>query len=179
MENLSLSNKNYPKIISIVATKSGTGKTTLIEKLIPILKDRNWKVGVLKHDAHKFQIDKKGKDSYRFTEAGADNVIISSSSKLAMIEIIKKQRTIEEIIPLFNDVDIVVIEGFKNNKYPKIEVHRKGFNNEFLYNNSNFNGSTFIAIASDEKIDINIPVLDINNPLEVVSFIEDKVLNKK
>ncbi|GAA0127224.1 molybdopterin-guanine dinucleotide biosynthesis protein B [Clostridium senegalense] len=179
MENLSLNKKVYPKIISIVATKSGTGKTTLIEKLIPILKEKNWKVGVLKHDAHKFEMDKEGKDTYRFAQAGADNVIISSSTKLAMIQTLKEERTIEDILPLFKDVDLIIIEGFKNNRYPKIEVHRNVVDNNFLYNNLNFKKDTFIAVASDEELDTDIKVLDINNPMEVVKFIEDKILNEK
>ncbi|WP_010295109.1 molybdopterin-guanine dinucleotide biosynthesis protein B [Clostridium senegalense] len=179
MENLSLNKKVYPKIISIVATKSGTGKTTLIEKLIPILKEKNWKVGVLKHDAHKFEMDKEGKDTYRFAQAGADNVIISSSTKLAMIQTLKEERTIEDILPLFKDVDLVIVEGFKNNKYPKIEVHRNVVDNNFLYNDLNFKKDTFIALASDEELEVDIPVLDINNPMEVVKFIEDKIINEK
>ncbi|GAA0116433.1 molybdopterin-guanine dinucleotide biosynthesis protein B [Clostridium senegalense] len=179
MENLSLNKKVYPKIISIVATKSGTGKTTLIEKLIPILKEKNRKVGVLKHDAHKFEMDKEGKDTYRFAQAGADNVIISSSTKLAMIQTLKEERTIEDILPLFKDVDLIIIEGFKNNRYPKIEVHRNVVDNNFLYNNLNFKKDTFIAVASDEELDTDIKVLDINNPMEVVKFIEDKILNEK
>lgn len=179
MENLSLNKKVCPKIISIVATKSGTGKTTLIEKLIPILKEKNWKVGVLKHDAHKFEMDKEGKDTYRFAQAGADNVIISSSTKLAMIQTLKEERTIEDILPLFKDVDLVIVEGFKNNKYPKIEVHRNVVDNNFLYNDLNFKKDTFIALASDEELEMDIPVLDINNPMEVVKFIEDKILNEK
>ncbi|NEU05739.1 molybdopterin-guanine dinucleotide biosynthesis protein B [Clostridium senegalense] len=179
MENLSLNKKVCLKIISIVATKSGTGKTTLIEKLIPILKEKNWKVGVLKHDAHKFEMDKEGKDTYRFAQAGADNVIISSSTKLAMIQTLKEERTIEDILPLFKDVDLVIVEGFKNNKYPKIEVHRNVVDNNFLYNDLNFKKDTFIALASDEELEVDIPVLDINNPMEVVKFIEDKILNEK
>lgn len=160
-------------ILSIVATKSGTGKTTLIEKLIPIFKNRGYKIGVLKHDAHKFDIDKKGKDSYRFTEAGADNVIVASSEKLAMIQILKEERTIEDILPLFQGVDIVIVEGFKNNNYPKIEVHRKEVDDKLLYNDKNFNTSSFVAIASNENLTVNIPVLNINDIYEVADFIEN------
>lgn len=173
MEDLSLNKNNNPKVISVVATKSGTGKTTLIEGLIQILKNRDYKVGVLKHDAHKFDIDKKGKDSYRFTEAGADNVIVASSEKLAMIQILKEERTIEDILPLFQGVDIVIVEGFKNNNYPKIEVHRKEVDDKLLYNDKNFNTSSFVAIASNENLTVNIPVLNINDIYEVADFIEN------
>lgn len=173
MEDLSLNKNNNPKVISVVATKSGTGKTTLIEGLIQILKNRDYKVGVLKHDAHKFDMDKKGKDSYRFAEAGADNVIVASSEKLAMIQILKEERTIEDILPLFQGVDIVIVEGFKNNNYPKIEVHRKEVDDKLLYNDKNFNTSSFVAIASNENLTVNIPVLNINDIYEVADFIEN------
>lgn len=173
MEDLSLNKSNHPKVISIVATKSGTGKTTLIEGVIKILKGKGYEVGVLKHDAHKFDIDKKGKDSYRFTEAGADNVIVASSEKLAMIQILKEERTIGDILPLFQGVDIVIVEGFKNNNYPKIEVHRKEVDTNLLYNDKNFNNASFVAIATNEDLNVDIPVLNINNIDEVGNFIEN------
>lgn len=176
MEKFKHDINDNPKIISIVATKSNTGKTTLIEGLIKIFKDRNYRVGVLKHDAHKFDIDKKGKDSYRFSSAGAENVIISSSEKLAMVQMLKKEKSIEELIVLLGAMDIIIIEGFKNNKYPKIEVHRKEIDNSLLCKNSDFNTDSFIAIASDEQLEVKIPVLDLNNVSYIVDFIENKLL---
>ncbi|MHC1681967.1 MAG: molybdopterin-guanine dinucleotide biosynthesis protein B [Clostridiaceae bacterium] len=169
-------NKKKPVVISIVATRSDTGKTTLIEGLIKVLKDRNYTIGVLKHDAHKFEIDKEGKDSYRFSKAGADNVIISSSEKLAMIKIVKEQVELEEIIRFFDDLDIVLIEGYKNNKYPKIEVHRKGVDSKLLCEDSNFDISTFIAVASDEDLDLSLPVIDLNDINSIACFIEDRFM---
>lgn len=177
MEDL-YSNKKGNLVISIVASKSNTGKTTLIEGLIRILKQRNYSVGVLKHDAHKFEIDKKGKDSYRFTQAGADNVIVSSSEKLAMIQIINKEPEVDEILKYFNNLDIILIEGYKNNNYPKIEVHRKSIDNKLLCQDSNFNTSTFIAVASDEELNINIPVLDLDDINSIANFIEERYINK-
>lgn len=165
-------------VLSIVASKSGTGKTTLIEKLIKILKERNYKVGVLKHDAHKFEIDKEGKDSYRFTKAGADNVIISSPEKLAMVEVLKEEKNIDQIIGLFHDMDIILIEGFKKNNYPKIEVHRKEVDNSLLCENREFNTSTFIAVVSDEVLKLNIPVLDLNNANSIADFIENNFIKR-
>lgn len=169
--------KDNAIVISIVATRSNTGKTTLIEGLIKILKDKKYTVGVLKHDAHKFDIDKEGKDSYRFSKAGADNVIISSSEKLAMIKVVKEQVALEEIIRYFDDLDIVLIEGYKNNNYPKIEVHRKDVDSKLLCNDNNFDISSFIAVASDEVLDLKIPVLDLNDINAIACFIEDKFMN--
>ncbi|AOR24768.1 molybdopterin-guanine dinucleotide biosynthesis protein B [Clostridium taeniosporum] len=177
MENLYLEN-NKPFVISIVATKSGTGKTTLIEQLIKIFKLRKYKVGVLKHDAHKFEIDKEGKDSYKFSKAGADNVIISSNEKLAMIQIQKEEKNIEDIIKFFENIDIVIVEGFKSNKYPKIEVYRKEIDNKLLYEDMNFNKETFLAVASNEKLNLDIPILDLNDAYSIANFIEQKIFNK-
>ncbi|WP_027632732.1 molybdopterin-guanine dinucleotide biosynthesis protein B [Clostridium hydrogeniformans] len=175
MEDLYLNNTKKPVVISIVSTKSGTGKTTLIEGLIKIFKCKNLNVGVLKHDAHKFDIDKEGKDSYKFSKAGADNVIVASSEKLAMIQALKEEKTVEDILPLFSGMDLVIIEGFKTNTYPKIEVHRKGVDTNLLYNNPKYDKSTYLAIATDESLNINLPQLDLNNLHEIVKFIEDNL----
>lgn len=179
MENLYLNKTQKPAIISVVSTKSGMGKTTLIERLIKIFKDRKYSVGVLKYNAHKFDIDKEGKDSYRFTKAGADNVIISSADRLAMIQILQEEKSIEETIELFGNLDIVLLEGFKKNKYPKIEVHRKSVDDNLLCKNPNFNMGTFIAVASDEAVEtdiailnLNIAILNLNDVLSIADFIE-------
>src|SRR6056297_805103 len=117
--------KNKTPVVSIVAGQSGTGKTTLIEGLVPYLKERAYRVGVLKHDVHRFEIDKKGKDSYRFSEAGADTVVVSSAEKVAMIKQLEREMSLDEILDLFSDVDIILIEGYKNNAFSKIEVFRE------------------------------------------------------
>jgi molybdopterin-guanine dinucleotide biosynthesis protein B len=167
---------NKIPVISIVSTKSDTGKTTLIENIIKILKNKKYKVGAIKHDVHKFEIDYPGKDSYKLTEAGADKVVVSSDSKLAMIQRIETKRTIDELLWLFKDMDIIIIEGFKDNNFPKIEIHRKEVDSNLLCQNPKFDSSSFIAVASNEPLNINIPVLDINNPEEVCDFIERNIL---
>ncbi|MBU3176290.1 molybdopterin-guanine dinucleotide biosynthesis protein B [Clostridium estertheticum] len=173
----SFSNKNKGIfVLSIVAIKSNTGKTTLIEKLIKALKLRNYSVGVLKHDAHKFDIDKEGKDSYKFSAAGADNVIISSCEKLAMIQKVEKEVSIDEILLLFKEIDIVLIEGYKDNNFPKIEVHRKDGDSNLLCTNPKFEFSQIIAIATDEDINVNIPILNLNDVNSICDFIESKLI---
>lgn len=168
---LDLYSSKRPIIVSIVSTKSGMGKTTLIEELIKKFKNKGYKVGALKHDAHKFEIDKEGKDSWRFTKAGAGDVVIASCEKLAMVKMLQKEKDIEEIISCFNNVDILFIEGFKKNNYPKIEVHRKGVDNNLLCKNKDFNLDTFIAVATDEKIE-GILNLNLNNVECIADFIE-------
>ncbi|KMT22123.1 molybdopterin-guanine dinucleotide biosynthesis protein B [Clostridium cylindrosporum] len=172
MENIFSRKKRGQKIISIVSTVSGCGKTTLIEGLIPIFKKRNYTVGVLKHDAHNIDIDKEGKDSYRFTHAGADNVVVAGAEKVVMIQQVKEEKQLEELFPLFQDIDILILEGFKHNKFTKIEVHRKGVGEGLFYNNPSTDKSKFLAIASNEKLDVDIPVLDLDNIFDIADFIE-------
>ena len=112
--------KNIP-IYSVVAY-SGTGKTTLLEKLIAELKSRGLRVAVIKHDAHEFDIDHEGKDSWRFTRAGADVTVVASESKAAIME--NRPVTLESLLGKITDVDVILTEGYKSGKWPKIAVMR-------------------------------------------------------
>ncbi|MER3123731.1 molybdopterin-guanine dinucleotide biosynthesis protein B, partial [Bacillus altitudinis] len=98
-------------IISIVSTKSGMGKTTLVESLIKKFIEKGYRVGALKHDAHKFEVDKKGKDSYKFAQAGAQEVVLASKEKIALMKSLNEEESIDNIVKLFNDVDIIFTEG--------------------------------------------------------------------
>ena len=114
--------KILPSVISIVG-KSESGKTTLIEKLIPELKRRGYRIGIVKHAHHGFDMDRKGKDSYRHRQAGADTVMIASPGQIAMIKDVPGER-LDDLIPFFNDMDLLITEGFKRDRAPKIEVFR-------------------------------------------------------
>jgi molybdopterin-guanine dinucleotide biosynthesis protein MobB len=158
------------KAISFVA-KSGTGKTTLLEKVIGELKNRGYKVGVIKHDAHRFDIDHPGKDSYRLTAAGADTMLISSPEKLALVKQHSVSPSLDELLTAyFPDVDLVVTEGFKKSGLPKIELHRKEHSPTLLCRGEE-NDPTLAAIASDEPLEVDVPVLDLNNPAGIADFI--------
>ncbi len=163
--------------VSFVA-KSGTGKTTLLEKLIAELKERGWKVGVIKHDAHRFDIDHPGKDSHRLTAAGADTMLISSPEKLAIVKQHPASPPIRELIATyFSDVDIVLTEGFKLSDLPKIEVHRKERSETLLCRGKNHD-PTLIAVASDEPLELDVPVLDLNKVKDMADFIERRFLRR-
>lgn len=163
-------NNTLSPAVSFIA-RSGTGKTTLVTKLISELKSRGYKVGAIKHDAHKFEIDHPGKDSYRFTESGADSMLISSSSKLALVKQYEKPPQIEEMIrDYFADVDIVLIEGFKQIGLPKIEVHRQEHGATLLCRGEKYD-SSLLAVASDSDLDLDVPLLDLNRPDQVVDFL--------
>lgn len=145
----------YTPLFSFIGS-SGSGKTTFIEKLIKELKNRGVKLGVIKHDAHKFEIDKPGKDSYRFKHAGADIVAISSSEKVAIVKsFTSKEETLEEIVlNYFKDVDLIITEGYKESSIPKIEIFRECVGKPFLSENK----SELIGIISDTE---NIPRKDV------------------
>lgn len=161
------------KAVSFVA-KSGTGKTTLLEKVIVHLKERGLRIGVIKHDAHRFDIDHPGKDSYRLTAAGADTMLISSPEKLAIVKKHQVSPPIEELIATyFQDVDIVLTEGFKLSSMPKIELHRKERSQGLLCRGENHD-PTLIAVASDEPLELDVPVLDLNDPAQVAQFVVDR-----
>ena len=108
-------------IFSFIAY-SGTGKTTLIEKLVVELKSRGKRVAVVKHDAHEFEIDREGKDSWRFTRAGADVTVVVSGSKAAVVE--NRPVDVDTLLGKITDVDIILTEGFKHGEWPKIGVRR-------------------------------------------------------
>ncbi len=168
--------RSLPRALSFVA-KSGTGKTTLLEQVIAGLKGRGWRIGVIKHDAHRFDIDHPGKDSYRLTAAGADTMLISSPEKLALVKRHDAAPPIEELLATyFGDVDLVLTEGFKKSGLPKIEVHRRERSSTLLCRGEEHD-PTLVAVASDVTLELDVPVLDLNDPPEVVSFIEKHFLD--
>lgn len=166
------------KVVSFVA-KSGTGKTTLLEKVIAALKKKGFRVGAMKHDAHRFDIDHPGKDSFRLTAAGADTMLISSVEKLALVKRHDAQPPLGELIATyFHDVDIVLIEGFVRSDLPKIEVHRRERNAPLICR-CEYHDPALIAVASDEPLEIDVPVFDIDEPAALVAFIEKEFLSDR
>ena len=160
-------------IISIIG-RSGSGKTTLIEKLIPEFKKRGYRIGTIKHARCGFDIDKKGKDSSRHKNAGAEIVVIASSSKLAMVKDINKN-TLFCPENFFQDMDLVLSEGFKNEKRPKIEVYRSLLKEKFI----SINDNNLIAVVTDVKTGFNVPLFGFEEIKSLTDFIEKKFLSKK
>lgn len=164
------------KALSFVA-KSGTGKTTLLEKVIAELKGRGYRIGVIKHDAHRFDIDHPGKDSHRLTAAGADTMLIASPEKLAMVKRHAASPPIEELLATyFSDMDIVLTEGFKQSGLPKIEVHRRERSSSLLCRGE-AHDPTLVAVASDEALKLDVPVFDLNDTKAVADFLEKRFLH--
>jgi molybdopterin molybdotransferase len=164
-----------PPVVSFVA-HSGTGKTTLLEQLIPILKVRGYRVGAIKHDAHRFEIDHPGKDSHRLTAAGADSMLICSGEKLALVRQHQQAPTVEELLAICGgDLDIILTEGFKQSSLPKIELHRAALGRELICRGTNHD-PTLLAVASDVPLLLDVPLLDLNNPAEIAAFIEEHTM---
>ncbi len=167
-----------PPVVSIVA-KSGTGKTTLLEKLIAEMKQRGFCVGVIKHDAHRFNIDHEGKDSWRLTQAGADTMLVTSPEKLAMVKQYTKDQepTLSETVATYcGDVDIVLTEGFKKSTMPKIEVHRRARSEKLLCRDEEHDPS-LIAVASDSPLVVDVPLYDINDAEGICDLIVERFLS--
>ena len=153
------------------AAFSGTGKTSLLKKLIPALKNNNIRVAVIKHAHHDFEIDLPGKDSYELRHSGADQVIISSAKRFVKILEVRQELSLPECLASVStrDYDLVLVEGYKMAKINKIELHRPILGFPLLYHKD----ENIIAVASDEKISKNddMPVLDLNNVEEISKFI--------
>jgi molybdopterin-guanine dinucleotide biosynthesis protein MobB len=164
------------KAVSFVS-KSGTGKTTLLEKVIARLKEKGYRVGAVKHDAHRFDIDHPGKDSHRLAAAGADTTLIFSPEKLALVKrFAESPPAIGEILATyFADVDIVLTEGLKKGSLPKIELHRKERSATLICRGEQHD-STLLAVASDEPLELDVPVLALNDAGAVADFIEERFL---
>lgn len=160
-------------VVSIVG-KSGVGKTTLIEKLISEAKKRGIKVATIKHDAHSFEIDYPGKDSWRHYHAGAEAVILSSKDKIALIERVNQEKKLDELIAMLPPVDLVLTEGYKTDKRPKIEVHRKEVYPEILCRENEL-----IAIATNEELPLNVPQFSLDDAKGLVDVIEDLFLRQE
>ncbi len=156
-------------IVSIVG-KSDSGKTTLIEKLVPELKIRGYRVATIKHDAHTFEIDHKGKDSWRHKNSGAALSIISSATKIAVIRDSDEDLSLAKLREKFVDgVDIILSEGYKRETHPKIEVFRSEMKRELLCKADD----NLVAIAGDpQDAPEGIPVYGINDAKGLCDFIE-------
>jgi molybdopterin-guanine dinucleotide biosynthesis protein B len=154
------------------AAYSGVGKTTLLIKLLPILKQHGLRVGIIKHAHHDFDIDHPGKDSYELRKAGATQMLVGSRQRFALVveRNAAQEPHLSDFMPhlLQEHLDMVLVEGFKPALIPKIEVHRPGLRKPLLC----LQDESFIAVASDERIDaLPIPQLDLNDTESIADFV--------
>ncbi len=161
-------------VVSIVG-QGKSGKTTLIEKLIPELKSRGYRVATVKHTHQNLELDTPGKDSWRYAQAGSDAVFISTPKNLALIQSVAQDASIKDIARLISaDCDILIVEGFHDAHVPKIEVHRKETGKELRCKPEELK-----AIATDEKLNVDVPQLKLDDVSGIADFIETKLVGKR
>ncbi len=155
-----------------VVGKSGAGKTYIMEKLVAELKSRGYRVATIKHSSSDFNIDQEGKDTWKHAQAGSDTVTISSPEKIAIIRKVDHDHNLAELYRFIGpDFDIILAEGFKHEKAPKIEAHRKQFGPDLLCMKDEL-----LAIATDEKLDMDVPQYNFEDAPGLVDLIEKRFL---
>jgi len=153
-----MNNKQKP-ILLIIAGRSGSGKTTLLEGLIPELKNKGLKIGTIKHHHAEFDIDIPGKDSWRHKKAGAEKTIVSSPNRIGIVMDADHDHRPEELAPFLSGVDIILVEGYKGENLPKVEIFRKGVHEGPLC----IKDKNLIALVTDSDLDLDVPRVELDD----------------
>ena len=148
---------------------SGSGKTTLIEQLIPIFRQRGLTVSLIKHAHHTFDVDQPGKDSYRHRHAGCTEVLVSSSRRWALMHELRgtQEPPLSELTKHISPCDLLLVEGFKHEPIPKLEVHRAEVGEPLIHPHD----PNIVAVATDARIDTTLKQLDLNAPVGIAEFV--------
>lgn len=152
-----------------IAGRSGSGKTTLIEAMLPLLRARGLKVSVIKHSHHDFEMEPPGKDSARFRQAGAQEVMVASPFRYAIVHELRgaPEPSLQEQLLRLAPADLVLVEGFKQAAIPRIEVYRPALGKPPLHAED----AGFLAIVTDAALATDLPCLPLNDPAAVADFI--------
>lgn len=152
-----------------IAGYSGSGKTTLIEKLIPVFTARGLAVSLLKHAHHTFDVDQPGKDSYRHRHAGCQEVLVSSSRRWALMHELRgaPEPTLNELVMHISPCDLLLIEGFKHEAIPKLEIYRNVVGEGFLHPQDRH----IVAVASDSRVETALPQFELDDVKGIAAFI--------
>ena len=141
-----------PPIVAIVGN-SGSGKTTIIERLVPELKSMGLRVGTIKHHLHNFDIDYPGKDSWRHKQAGSERTMISSPHRIGMVMDVDHDYTLDELAPFLSGMDIILAEGYKKENKPKVEIFRAEIHKQPLC----LDDGNLIALMTEADLDLSVP----------------------
>ena len=160
-----------PEIIAVVG-KSDSGKTTLLEKLIPEMKKRGHRIGVVKHAHHGFEMDKKGKDSWRHRKAGADASLLVSPGRIGLIKN-QEPGSVQELKTYLSDMDLIITEGFKRENLPKIEIFRKGGRHKEPLCMADSNLAAFVT---DSDYVPGVPIFQLDAIEALADFLEQKFI---
>lgn len=170
---------DYPVPIIGFCAFSGTGKTTLLKKVLPILRSRGLRITLIKHAHQQFEIDHPNKDSYELRKAGATKTLIASRRRMALVTEFSEEHpepTLWETLSTLDpkDTDLILVEGFKHEAFPKIELYRPSLGKPLLC----LNDPHVIAIASDSPLPAihgRLPLLNLNDPAEIALFIQSRL----
>ncbi|WP_298942430.1 molybdopterin-guanine dinucleotide biosynthesis protein B [uncultured Psychromonas sp.] len=167
----------FPVPLLGFAAFSGTGKTTLIEQLIPLLIEQGLRIALVKHSHHDIEMDKPGKDSYRLRKAGASQVVLAGTHRSICFHEHQQAHDsqLSEQLALLNTdcLDLVLVEGYRDQAFPKIELHRSVLDKPFLYPND----PDIIALVCDQYVDVaDLPLFDFTQLKSMVSFILQEVI---
>lgn len=148
---------------------SGSGKTTLIERLIPLFTARGLRVSLIKHAHHTFDVDQPGKDSFRHRHAGCTEVLVTSSRRWALMHELRgaPEPGLAEQIARLSPCDLLLVEGFKREAIPKLEVYRAAVGEALIHPHD----PNVVAVASDAPVQTQLPCLDLNAPAPIAEFI--------
>jgi molybdopterin-guanine dinucleotide biosynthesis protein MobB len=163
----------FPPVVSIVG-KSNSGKTTLIERLIPVLGARGYRIGTIKHSHHDIDLDRPGKDSYRHKGAGAEAVMVAGPNRIALVKDVADAR-IDDLVGYFKDLDLIITEGYKRTTRPKIEVCRAARSGTPLCADD----PSLVALVTDLDIEpLPVPVFRLDDIQGLADFIERRFLSR-
>jgi len=156
------------KIYGVTGWKNN-GKTTLVERLVTEITARGLKVSTIKHAHHAFDIDHEGRDSYRHREAGAQEVLVGSGKRWALIHELRgaEEPTLEDLLARLSPCDLVIVEGYKRDRHPKIEAYRAEAGKDLIAADD----ETIKLIATDTVLEIDRPQLPLDDPKAIAAFI--------
>ncbi len=160
------------KIYGVTGWKNA-GKTGLMERLVTEITARGFSVSTVKHAHHSFDVDHPGRDSYRHREAGAREVLLSSRNRVALMQELRDQDepSLDDLLKRLSPVDLVLIEGYKRDRHPKVEAHRQEPGNPLIAADD----PTIRAVASDTPMELDRPVFDLNDTKAIADFILGEV----